>query len=78
VVAALDVHNGETSVPLTISIGVAAHRGVTSLDKLMAHADAALYRAKAAGRNRVELAPTLAMARMERAQPREPQKSRAA
>lgn len=65
-VAALPIRGGEASVDLTVSIGVAAHRGATSLDKLMAHADAALYRAKAAGRNRVELAPTLMMARVER------------
>ena len=65
-VATLPIRGGEASVDLTVSIGVAAHRGATSLDKLMAHADAALYRAKAAGRNRVELAPTLMMARVER------------
>jgi diguanylate cyclase (GGDEF)-like protein len=77
-VAALAIRHGECLVELTVSIGVAAHRGVTSLDKLMAHADAALYRAKAAGRNRVELAPTLMMARVERAEPRATPKSRAA
>jgi diguanylate cyclase (GGDEF)-like protein len=66
-VADLPIRGGGGLVDLTVSIGVAAHRGATSLDKLMAHSDAALYRAKAAGRNRVELAPTLMMARMERA-----------
>jgi diguanylate cyclase (GGDEF)-like protein len=46
----------ETSINLTVSIGVAAVRGAATLDSLLAHADAALYRAKATGRNRVELA----------------------
>ena len=64
-VAALTIRHGDTAIRLTISIGVAAHRGATSLEKLIVHADAALYRAKAAGRNRVELAPTLMMARAE-------------
>jgi diguanylate cyclase (GGDEF)-like protein len=77
-VAALPIRGGEASVDLTVSIGVAAHRGATSLDKLMAHADAALYRAKAAGRNRVELAPTLMMAKVERVLLPEPARSRAA
>lgn len=76
-VAALPIRGGEGSIDLTVSIGVAAHRGATSLDKLMAHADAALYRAKAAGRNRVELAPTLMMAKVERVLS-EPPQSRAA
>ena len=68
-VAALAIRQGEARSELTVSIGVAAHRGATSLEKLMLHADAALYRAKAAGRNRVELAPTLMMARVERVAP---------
>jgi len=58
-------------------LGPSALRGAASLGKLMSQADAALYRAKAAGRNRVELAPTLVMARVERA-PQESAKSRAA
>jgi diguanylate cyclase (GGDEF)-like protein len=77
-VADLPIRGGEGLVDLTVSIGVAAHRGATSLDKLMAHADAALYRAKAAGRNRVELAPTLMMARMERSPAIEAPSSQAA
>jgi diguanylate cyclase (GGDEF)-like protein len=62
-ISALAVRQGETIVHLTISIGVAAQRGATSLDKLMTLADEALYRAKAAGRNRVELAPPVTIAR---------------
>ena len=41
-------------VTFTISIGMAAsERHHTGIEPLMADADAALYRAKAAGRNRV-------------------------
>jgi diguanylate cyclase (GGDEF)-like protein len=56
-VAALDISRGEVSLRLTVSIGVAAFRPGDSLDGLVARADAALYRAKANGRNRVEFAP---------------------
>lgn len=41
--------------PVTFSAGVAAHRGAESVEALLARADAALYAAKNAGRNRVEL-----------------------
>lgn len=40
-------------IPLTISIGVAAHREGDSVDQTLARADAALYQAKREGRNRV-------------------------
>jgi diguanylate cyclase (GGDEF)-like protein len=55
-VAALDIRRGEASIGLTVSIGVAALRAADSLDALFSRADAALYRAKTAGRNRVEFA----------------------
>ena len=42
---------------ITVSIGVAFTKGVTTVDKLIALADAALYEAKAQGRNRVCIAP---------------------
>ncbi|MFC7552047.1 diguanylate cyclase domain-containing protein [Pseudoroseomonas wenyumeiae] len=41
---------------ITASIGVAVSRAGDTLDDLTSAADAALYRAKANGRNRVELA----------------------
>jgi diguanylate cyclase (GGDEF)-like protein len=45
----------DRAMPLTLSIGVAQWRsGGDDLQSLLARADAALYRAKAAGRNRVE------------------------
>lgn len=50
------VHAEGREVPAAVSIGVAAapQHGTTS-SQLLRHANAALYRAKAAGRNRVEL-----------------------
>ncbi|MDQ3035913.1 MAG: GGDEF domain-containing protein [Actinomycetota bacterium] len=48
-------HDGKT-IPVTVSIGVALHEPsapAESIDALVARADAALYRAKETGRNRV-------------------------
>jgi len=49
---------GETGLPLTVSIGVAevAPHAAGDTDAVVRAADLAMYRAKAAGRNRVELA----------------------
>ena len=60
-VAGMPIPVSENSISMTVSIGVAAVRGAAGLDALLAQADAALYRAKAGGRNRVELAaiPTI-------------------
>jgi len=41
-------------VGATVSVGVAAHESAANIDALLARADAALYAAKANGRNRVE------------------------
>lgn len=42
--------------PITVSIGVAQRLGAESLDEVLRRADAAMYEAKAAGRDRVVLA----------------------
>lgn len=41
-------------VKITASFGIALHDGTETVDACLATADAALYRAKQAGRNRVE------------------------
>lgn len=54
------LHEGQP-IPVTVSIGVAAMSAADSSAELaLARADAALYRAKAAGRNRVEVAADVA------------------
>jgi diguanylate cyclase (GGDEF)-like protein len=54
------------NIPATVSIGIACGSPNASIDMLITRADAALYRAKANGRNRVELADE-AVAAKERA-----------
>lgn len=50
-------HQGQ-QLQVTLSVGVSAIQpGDASIDKVLARADAALYQAKAAGRNRVCMAP---------------------
>ncbi|HEX2676876.1 MAG TPA: diguanylate cyclase, partial [Polyangiales bacterium] len=58
-VASSPVVVGERTLQVTLSLGVAVSSQVQRLDvdTLVSSADAALYRAKNAGRNRVELAP---------------------
>jgi diguanylate cyclase (GGDEF)-like protein len=52
----IDLGVGGVSLPLTISVGIAAfHTDRDSGEALIARADAALYRAKETGRNRVVL-----------------------
>jgi two-component system cell cycle response regulator len=54
----VDVGTIHVSLPLTISVGVTAfHADSDSGESLIARADAALYRAKTGGRNRVEFDP---------------------
>ncbi len=45
------------AIRVTVSAGVAEHSDVESIDSLLSRADAALYAAKAAGRDRVASAP---------------------
>lgn len=50
---------GEVVLPVTLSFGLAEHRAERSLEGTLAHADAALYRAKAEGRDRVVAHPVV-------------------
>ena len=53
-IARCSIMAGGAAVQVTLSLGVATGESSTDLEKAMSGADAALYRAKAAGRNRVE------------------------
>ena len=60
--AASPVRSGATEIPITLSLGVAeVFHSDQAPDALVTRADAALYRAKAAGRNRVEMAQRATM-----------------
>lgn len=62
-VTAAPVRYGEKALPVTISIGVSSGDAAgIDIDRLYREADAALYRAKAGGRNRVEVADGNAVA----------------
>ncbi len=55
--AAVEVNLFACGMPVTVSVGISAFRaGADDLDDLIRRADDALYRAKAAGRNRIDLA----------------------
>jgi len=47
------VHHGDADIAVTVSVGVAEHRASEPLTSLIARADAALYRSKSEGRDRV-------------------------
>jgi diguanylate cyclase len=53
VVEKAEFNNGDTRIPITLSIGVSSFRVGEEPEEVFARADAALYRAKAGGRNQV-------------------------
>jgi diguanylate cyclase (GGDEF)-like protein len=55
-IAATPVRFSERDIAISTSIGMALRRTGEGMDGILANSDAALYRAKRAGRNRVELA----------------------
>lgn len=55
-IAATPIGHGALQLPVSVSLGVALLAPGESLEQLLARADAALYRAKHGGRNRVEAA----------------------
>jgi len=61
--AAATVDPDGHQIPATVSIGVACGSPSAAIELLIARADAALYRAKANGRDRVELADEAVPAR---------------
>ena len=63
-VAAEPIATSDQSVKVTVSIGVASWSGAGDISTLIDRADAALYRAKRSGRDRVELAPDAANDRL--------------
>jgi diguanylate cyclase (GGDEF)-like protein len=57
-VAARPIRVKDTDIAVTLSIGASQYGGGESPEQAVNRADAALYRAKAGGRNRVEIAET--------------------
>ncbi|MGM0632244.1 MAG: diguanylate cyclase [Pseudomonadota bacterium] len=57
VVEQMPFHFRDDNVPVTVSFGIAAWQPGDTPDRLFERADRALYRAKAAGRNRCEVEP---------------------
>lgn len=53
--AALDIPSGRPDAPATVSVGLATGGSDETFDSVLSRADAALYRAKSKGRNRVHL-----------------------
>ena len=48
-----EFNNGDTRIPITLSIGFSTFRAGDGPEEVFARADAAMYRAKSAGRNQV-------------------------
>lgn len=63
IIKSTEISCGPDKLAVTMSMGVASYRGKLppDPDKLLVEADKALYRAKRAGKNRIEVAPILDM-----------------
>jgi two-component system cell cycle response regulator len=58
-----DLKMSQGSIPISISAGITVASGIAEYQEVLQRADAALYRAKAGGRNRVEVATSSAETR---------------
>ena len=67
IIRATEIRCGETTLSVTMSMGLASYRGKEVPDRslLMEEADQAMYRAKRAGKDRIETAPILDLPRGE-------------
>jgi diguanylate cyclase len=59
----LSAHEIGAGLAVTLSVGITEYRARESITQTVRRADAALYRAKSGGRNRIECAPVAELVR---------------